>query len=416
MAKSKVGGVFGMLSGKVGSAVYRTTNAALDGGTTQVVAQKPTSVKNPNTVSQIIQRMKVGPAQKFYDAFEKVVENGIMSHSWEGVPYGNKSRLRFLQLAMSGDVKAYAPKGYTGVTPGVYNVSEGSLPEIKAVESDQSTTVIFALSLEESTLTEARVSALLSTGMVQQGDQLTMIATIYNPNSGKHEAAVASVIVQEGAKSEYSGPSDFDNTFSLGLNGSNFVVMEDEDMAHRRVSSFAVIVSRGRLSSNAKRSSATMQLTQAFAGLLSAEAFQAAIDSYVSGVGVNDLNSNWYLNQNGGATQAVDAQIVGIRFDGIKLGDGEQAETFSETIMAMRRLVGNQLSYFYLTSDGTATGKVMSIESMDAPIEINKTLSELRQHADFPAAAGYSKATSMLLKQYNASTNRPIINATQKNA
>lgn len=414
MAKSKVGGVFGMLSGKVGSAVYRTTNASLDRGTTQVVAQKPTSVKNPNTVSQIIQRMKVGPAQKFYDAFEKVVENGIMSHSWEGVPYGNKSRLRFLQLAMSGDVKAYAPKGYTGVTPGVYQVSEGSLPEIKAVEGEV-TQFIFYFGTQSSGLTAATVSAILSTGSVQQGDQITVIATIYNPNSGAHEAAVASVIVQEGAVPEYYGPSQ-NGDFVFGLNGTQFAVMEDADMAERRVSSFAVIVSRGRLSSNAKRSSATMQLTQAYAGLMSAEAFQAAIDSYVSGVGVNDLNSNWYLNQNGGATQAVDAQIVGVRFDGIKLGDGEQAETFSETIMAMRRLVGNQLSYFYLTSDGTATGKVMSIESMDAPIEINKTLAELRQHADFPAAAGYSKATSMLLKQYNSSTNRPIINATQKNA
>lgn len=416
MAKSKVGGVFGMLSGKVGSAVYRTTNASLDGGTTQVVAQKPTSVKNPNTVSQIIQRMKVGPAQKFYDAFEKVVENGIMSHSWEGVPYGNKSRLRFLQLAMSGDVKAYAPKGYTGVTPGVYQVSEGSLPEIKAVEADVVTTVILPLAEGGGSLTDVQVSAVLGTGLVQQGDQLTLIATIYNPNSGKHEAAVASVIMQEGAKCEYSGPSEFANSFNLGLNETQFVVAEDESMADRRVSSFAVIVSRGRLSSNAKRSSATMQLTQAYAGLMSAEAFQAAIDSYISGVGVNDLNSNWYLNQNGGATQAVDAQIVGIRFDGIKLGDGEQAETFSETIMAMRRLVGNQLNYYYLTSNGTATGKVMSIESMDAPIEIDKTLAELRQYADFPAAAGYSKATSLLLKQYNSSTNRPIINATQKNA
>lgn len=414
MAKSKVGGVFGMLSGKVGSAVYRTTNAALDGGTTQVVAQKPTSVKNPNTVSQIIQRMKVGPAQKFYDAFEKVVENGIMSHSWEGVPYGNKSRLRFLQLAMSGDVKAYAPKGYTGVTPGVYQVSEGSLPEIKAVEGDVVTQVL-PLNIQATPLSAETVSAILSTGLVQQGDQLTLIGTIYNPNSGKHEAAVSSVIVQEGAICEYSGPST-DTEFFLGINENSFFVSDYDDMADRRVSSFAVIVSRGRLSSNAKRSSATMQLTQAYAGLMSAEAFQAAIDSYVSGVGVNDLNSNWYLNQNGGATQAVDAQIVGVRFDGIKLGDGEQAETFSETIMAMRRLVGNQLSYFFLTSDGTATGKVMSIESMDAPIEINKTLAELRQYADFPAAAGYSKATSMLLKQYNASTNRPIINATQKNA
>lgn len=414
MAKSKVGGVFGMLSGKVGSAVYRTTNAALDGGTTQVVAQKPTSVKNPNTVSQIIQRMKVGPAQKFYDAFEKVVENGIMSHSWEGVPYGNKSRLRFLQLAMSGDVKAYAPKGYTGVTPGVYQVSEGSLPEIKAHEGSLATTIV-GLAPGVNPLDANAISAILSTGSVQQGDQITLIATIYNPNSGAHEAAVSSIIVQEGAIGEFSGPSDVVD-FQLGLDGTQFVVEDGDEMADRRVSSFAVIVSRGRLSSNAKRSSATMQLTQAYAGLMSAEAFQAAIDSYVSGVGVNDLNSNWYLNQNGGATQAVDAQIVGVRFDGIKLGDGEQAETFSETIMAMRRLVGNQLSYFYLTSDGTATGKVMSIESMDAPIEINKTLAELRQHADFPAAAGYSKATSLLLKQYNASTNRPIINATQKNA
>lgn len=414
MAKSKVGGVFGMLSGKVGSAVYRTTNAALDGGTTQVVAQKPTSVKNPNTVSQIIQRMKVGPAQKFYDAFEKVVENGIMSHSWEGVPYGNKSRLRFLQLAMSGDVKAYAPKGYTGVTPGVYQVSEGSLPAVSVTEISDTelgkNTRVLQLGDASATMSSAVVDALLSAGL-QRGDQITLIGTRYDDSTGKHLPFVASTLVAEGSLQEISG-SFIPDTAELRVDSDKFYFIESDGY----VSSFAVIVSRGRLSSNAKRSSAAMQLTQAYAGLMSAEAFQAAIDSYISGVGVNDLNSNWYLNQNGGATQAVDAQIVGVRFDGIKLGDGEQAETFSETIMAMRRLVGNQLSYFYLTSDGTATGKVMSIESMDAPIEINKTLAELRQYADFPAAAGYSKATSLLLKQYNASTNRPIINATPKNA
>lgn len=414
MAKSKVGGVYGMLSGKVGSAVYRTTNASLDGGTLQVVAQKPTSVKNPNTVSQIIQRMKVGPAQKFYDAFEKVVENGIMSHSWEGVPYGNKSRLRFLQLAMSGDVKAYAPKGYTGVTPGVYNVSEGSLPAVSVTEvlPGADTGSLKALSLAQANvpITSAVVEALVAAGL-SLGDQITLLGTVYDETTGTHLPLVASTLVAEGSMQEISG--SLIPAAELYVKDGKFYFLDTDEGV---VSSFAVIVSRGRLSSNAKRSSATMQLTQAFAGLMSAEAFQAAIDSYVSGVGVNDLNSTWYLNQNGGATQAVDAQIVGVRFDGIKLGDGEQAETFSETIMAMRRLVGNQLSYFYLTSDGTATGKVMSIESMDAPIEINKTLAELRQYADFPAAAGYSKATSMLLKQYNASTNRPIINATQKNA
>ena len=283
MAQSNVGGVFGFLRKSVGSIVYSTSTASLSGVKKQVARSKPTSVRNPRTLSQIVQRMKVGPAQLFYAAFEKAagsVENNPLSHSWQGIPYGPKSRTKFLQLAMTGDPKAYVPKGINFPVPGIYQVSQGSLPNMPSGNHGASENVILSVGED---LTQANVDALFAMG-AQAGDQLTMLALI--ENNGVYEAAFARVIIGIGNSWEL-------NNANADITGT--VLFDDGatvDGATASVACFAFVLSRGTSSATAKRSTAIMTIAPDYVDLMSPEAYDAAVDSYITGITYNSLNSS----------------------------------------------------------------------------------------------------------------------------
>ena len=347
MAQSNVGGVFGFLRKSVGSIVYSTSTASLSGVKKQVARSKPTSVRNPRTISQIVQRMKVGPAQLFYAAFEKAagsVENNPLSHSWQGVPYGPKSRTKFLQLAMTGDPKAYVPKGINFPVPGVYQVSEGSLPNmpsgVSAGEAD------YYLNLD-SGITANDITILTKLG-AEVGDQITVLALI--ENNGVYNAAFARAIIGIGAKFEFTNDL-LDDLAPLSFASDGF-----DFGSATKVACCALILSRGTSSSTAKRSTAFMTLNPAYASLMSPEAYDAAVDSYITGVAYNSLNSDWYLNQ--GSTQAFNGQVYAQQ---LTLAAGEGVDEFTGTFLLGRQIEGSNMRNVIFTSDGTANGTAYAL-------------------------------------------------------
>ena len=88
------------------------------GGT---IVRENVTPSNPQSAGQSAQRMKMAPAQQFYLAF-----SSILSHSFEAVEYGVKSRWYFLSKALKGASLAYS-KEMTGLAPAEYQMSEGSL-------------------------------------------------------------------------------------------------------------------------------------------------------------------------------------------------------------------------------------------------------------------------------------------------
>lgn len=337
MAISKTGGAFGFLQKSIGGIVYSVSTASIKGTKKQVARSKPTSVKNPKTISQIVQRMKVVPAQKFYEAFEKAagsVENNPLSHSFQGIAYGNKNKLRFMQLAMQGEPKAYVPKGVTFPAPGVYPVSEGSLPSMPSGNVEDEGKVICDVA---NTLSQAAVEKLIQLG-AQVGDQLTCLALLAEDNGG-YKAAFARVII--GVGNAWS----FTNVPSNDL--SDITMMEDGlTIAEGSVACAAFILSRGTNSSTAKRSTAVMTIAPDYQDLMSAEAYDAAIDSYVTGITYNSLNSEWYLNQ--GSSQAYNGEILTVTVPGTV----DTSQRFEALIG--RRTNGGAIVYdvFYQSSDG----------------------------------------------------------------
>lgn len=344
MAKSNIGGIFGFLRGSVGSGTYTTSTASIDGRRKQVVRQKVTNVNNPNTLAQIVQRMKMKPAHLIYDAFQKAagsVENNPLSHSFEGVQYGNKSRLRFIQLAISGDPKAYVPKGINFPVPGVYQVSEGSLPSLpdgNAIEAD------VTLAAVGTALDENNVSALIDAG-AQVGDQLSVMALI--ENYGKYEAKIARVII--GIGNQWQLLNNAVEITGLALCEDGISVVN----TNMPVACAAFILSRGTSSATAKRSTAFMTIAPSYQSLMSAEAYNAAVESYITNTAYNSLNSDWYLNQ--GNSQAFNGQVF---FQSLNLPAIEGLE--AETIIALlgRQSDGGSVGYVIFTSDGTSAGTV----------------------------------------------------------
>ena len=347
MAQSNVGGVFGFLRKSIGSIVYSTSTASLSGMKKQVARSKPTSVRNPRTISQIVQRMKVGPAQLFYAAFEKAagsVENNPLSHSWQGVPYGPKSRTKFLQLAMTGDPKAYVPKGINFPVPGVYQVSNGSLPNLPSGIGNDSD--LPALDLANP-INASNMEVLQMLG-AQAGDQITVLELIAQDN-GSYKAAFGRVIVGIGNEFEFTGDTE-GNVESVKLYDSGIVFGDS------RVACAAFILSRGTSSANAKRSTAIMTIAPDFVDLMSPEAYDAAVDSYITGVAYNSLNSDWYLNQ--GSTQAFNGQVYSQQ---LTLAAGEGVDEFTGNFLLGRQIEGSNMRNVIFTSDGTSAGTAYAL-------------------------------------------------------
>lgn len=344
MAKSGIPGIYGFARGKVGAVVYSTSNAALNGGRKQIVRIKAESVKNPRTIAQIVQRMKIGPAQLFYAAFEKAagsVENNPLSHSWEGTEYGSKSRMRFMQLAMAGEPKAYVPKGVKFPAPGQYQVSEGtlkSLPWRQAASVNQSPLLLPSVGARD-VMTDAMIQR-LAVFDVQVGDQISVLA-LYEEN-GQYKANIDRIIVGVGATWQ-KGTADFGMVEITSTGYKNIIPT---------VAAFAVILSRGT-SNDAKRSTETMLVTPNYASLLSPEAYDKAVESYVTGVTYNSLNSTWYLNQ--GTTQAFNGEVF---FQSLTLPAIEGVA--EETVIALlgRQVDGGSVRYVVFTSDGTSAGTI----------------------------------------------------------
>lgn len=347
MAQSNQGGVFGFLRKSVGSIVYSTSTASLSGIKKQVARSKPTSVRNPRTISQIVQRMKVGPAQLFYAAFEKAagsVENNPLSHSWQGVPYGPKSRTKFLQLAMTGDPKAYVPKGINFPVPGVYQVSQGSLPSFPSGVAPENADVIFSIG----TRFDAEDVTKLQEVGVEVGDQITCLALV--ENNGSYEATFARIIVGANNQWEKVNNNTAMDALLVTKQGIDFESVEGN------VACAAFILSRGTSSASAKRSTAFMTLNPAYASLMSPEAYDAAVDSYIEGVSYNSLNSDWYLNQ--GNTQAFNGQVYAQQ---LTLAAGEGVDEFTGTFLLGRQIEGSNMRNVIFTSDGTTNGTAYAL-------------------------------------------------------
>lgn len=346
MARSKIGGAFGMLRGSIGSVTYSTKKDS-NGKTEQIARQKAQSVTNPNTTAQIMQRMKLGPAQRFYDAFEQVVAKGIISHSFEAIPYGNASRTHFISLAMKEEAAVYVPKGVDFFVPGEYVVSEGSLTPISYFnqlteqEAAQNNLIV---NFNDEPLTAKNIETFVGEGY-EQGMQLTLIGA-KAVAGGKYEPFATRLTMLEG--------HGVDEPINVQLYDQGVVVVGDESIA-----AIAVIVSKGAQESNDYRSTQKMKFVNGYDSLKSIDALEAAIASYQEGYTYNSLNSNWYLNLDNGQAFNGRVELAKCSFK------HEDASWKRDNVVGLQ-VNGNEIKVTVFTTDGTGNGDIYVVDPTDS--------------------------------------------------
>lgn len=316
MANSRQGGAFGFLRKSIGSVTYSTIKDG-KGKRIQVARSKPVEVANPNTVAQILQRMKVKPAARFFNAFAEILDN-----AFEGVAYGPASRRHFMGLAMS-QTGPYIPKGATRFIPAKYPVSEGSLaaPAVDGIVEVDDLSSMF--------VNQTGLMAWLSgddgvpgdntfgyhARQMWGGDVQVTVMVVTQAADGTFETKYGRFLTSE-LPDTPSGSGTF--IFNFG-NGAGVVAVKDELFAlggagipvsgeavnpdaNRLRSLFTSVVAGAFIFSkkegeNWVRTNTVFSISPALeVNLYGQEAMAAAIDSYQSAQGVNSLNSAWYLN------------------------------------------------------------------------------------------------------------------------
>ena len=171
MAKGNM--LLGHARGKVGSLVFSRSAGQ------QVVRARAEVVKNPRTLSQMVQRIILNTISQ---AYSRMVE--IVDHSFEGVAPGLASMAYFNSKNMDAlrnkikdaiaagesydDIVAFSPLNSAAFCPNSFLISKGSLPEIVAE-------YVLGAAAGISGIAENTYQSIIDTFGLQRGDQLTFI-------------------------------------------------------------------------------------------------------------------------------------------------------------------------------------------------------------------------------------------------
>lgn len=181
-------GPLGRVKGSVGNVTYRRIYGVANAS---AMYDKVLEVSNPKTANQILQRAKMQPAQKFYEAFKSV-----LNHCLQGRQPGEITRRAWMSMHMNSGFKksAFVPKGWEGIVASPYVVSKGVLPTVgpaifedEGIEYDVPT---FGLEYSKST-TESRSVDVMSAALLaanpdrlQVGDELTFLFLVTDDFTG----------------------------------------------------------------------------------------------------------------------------------------------------------------------------------------------------------------------------------------
>lgn len=222
-------GVAGRIKGSVGNTTFRRIYGEANAS---AMYDKVLEVSNPRTGSQILQRMRLAPAQKFYETFKQV-----MDHSRQGIQAGEKTRRAFMAEVMSKGfgLMPYVPKGFQGVVGERYPLSKGTLPRIFAEPSSTMEWCNIALSIQEGQ-TYATPSQLLTAlqavnpGRFEDGDELTFVVLAGSDVSGDESYALIFSVVLSASDDSTDLSGMFDESESSTLNYIPKFFTEDDSV------------------------------------------------------------------------------------------------------------------------------------------------------------------------------------------
>lgn len=251
-------------------------------------------VANPQTTRQMNQRMKLTPVQNFYRGLQ-----GLLDHSWQGVKYGNPSRLFFYSQAMkalSAVGVPYVPKGERKFVPWAFPISSGSIPVSVPVSIDSNSNGSFRISglggtSLDSESTIGQISSVFSGLLgIQMGMQLTFIF-VYK-NNGLYIPAYQRIILNEASEE-----TAWDQGLEFVGNESNYfsvyLVRNTERITNELVAAGVIVSSL--VNDVWQRNNASLVISDTLRNeYRNTSAYEAMLSSYRTS---NNTESDWYLNE-----------------------------------------------------------------------------------------------------------------------
>lgn len=257
--------LLGHARGKVGSLVFSRSNGK------QIVRARAEVVKNPQTETQMVQRIILNTIAQAYSRMSEIVD-----HSFEGVAPGlasmayfnsknmdalrNKIKDELAAGASYDDIVAFSPLNSAAFCPNRFLISKGTLPEINA--SYESMAAASISGVEENTY-----QAVIDAYGLQRGDQLTFITingsyangtdfhfarVILDPlNDDLTEADLSTPFIVGGAINKPNGRNEGEFT-SLTYNDGKVIFA----LTSKNLVGCAVIVSRKKADGTWQRSRA----------------------------------------------------------------------------------------------------------------------------------------------------------------
>ena len=303
--------LLGQARGKVGDIVFSRSNGQ------QIIKAKSAVVKNPNTESQVLQRILMNTVAQ---AYSKMI--AICDHSFEGVSTGqatmstfmskNLNRLRAIAAAWKEEMGslnglyAFSPIGANNLAINKYIISSGSLSPIYVdgfnLASEGAEVVELTVPGASAQLTYADVVAGFN---LQRGDQITFVQLTYDAVQGVqfgYARCILDPMDAEGAQLPMSSVFIADGAFA-NANDRNQGLFARLSDANGKISfsvgggipvGAGIIVSRQSSNGDWLRSSSVLQITQSPA-LYSQWSLLDALNAFYSG-GI-DMGNAYYLNQ-----------------------------------------------------------------------------------------------------------------------
>lgn len=301
--------LLGQARGKVGDLVFSRSNGQ------QVTRARAAVVKNPQTETQMIQRIILNTVAQAYSRM-----SAITDHSFEGIQAGQPSMSYFMSKNLNslrsklaediaegydlGSIYAFSPVSTNQYAANRYIIAKGTLPEVPATFGPQN---VGRVVVAGSTYAD-----IINAFGLQRGDQLTFVATqgASGANTTFHFARVIlSPTNADGSEAPIDTPFLADGAINLPSprNEGQFATLQwtdgniDFNFSAKPISGVAVIVSRQSTNGTWLRSNATLEMDDtAVAGFQLS--MQECLDMFAAG-GVETLN-NRYLNNSGASRLA----------------------------------------------------------------------------------------------------------------
>lgn len=377
---SKGNMLLGHARGKVGSLVFSRSNGQ------QVVRARAEVVKNPQTETQMIQRIILNTISQAYSRMSEIVD-----HSFEGVAPGLASMAYFnsknmdalrnkIKIALADgqsydDIVAFSPLNSATFCPNGFLISKGTLPEIVAenvggyraalpgVVGNTYADVIAAYGLERGD----QLTFVTINGSYANGTSFHFARVILDPiNADMSEADLSVPFISEGAINLPNGRNEGEfNSLEFDTNKVIF------SLSQRNIVGCAIIVSRKNPDGTWKRSRAYINAyDDNIIGFY--PSLQECLDALVDN-GLDALNARYLNNAGTGRLQnqippAPTTTIESATFGSTALeaGKTKQVTAGQGTVTVNLSAVGAEKVAVFSTSQGEP-------DAVETPLTISGT-------------------------------------------